>query len=210
ALLVLQSAFFAVLLMQYSDSVAFRLLIGFLGIGLLIVMPVMGLARYGTEKGAPTATYLALIAVIMNVVLPWVPVAAVGFGRGSIAVMAVPAAALSLGAAIGGSAVNAIRISATNPDGAAVGMRAARWALSLVVLLMALNLVLPAFARLAAWLAPAVGIDVSWLAGMVAADRMWQAIFLSIHDILLWMLNFCLAFWSSVRFYRVFLSKDGI
>jgi len=146
----------------------------------------------------------------MNVFLPWVPVAAAGFSRGSLLTVAVPAAALSLGAAIGGSAVNAIRISATNPDGAAPGMRAVRWALSVVVLLMALNLVFPAFARLAAWLAPSLGLDPAGMLGLVAADRLWLAIFLSIRDILVWTLDFCFAFWASVKFYRVFLSKDGI
>ena len=210
ALLVLQSALFAVLLMQYSDSVAFRLLIGFLGIGLLIVMPVMGLARYGTEARSGARAVPALLLVLMNVFLPWVPVAAAGFSRGSLLTVAVPAAALSLGAAIAGSAVNTICISATNPDGAAGGMRAARWVLSVVVLLMALNLIFPAFARLAAWFAPSTGVDVSWLVGAVAADRLWQAIFLSIRDILVWTLDFCFAFWASVKFYRVFLSRDGI
>ena len=210
ALLVLQSAFFAILLMQYSDSLAFRLLIGFLGIGLLIVMPVMGLARLGEGERGTASGYLSLLAVMMNLLLPWVPVAAAGFSRGSLLTMAVPAAALSLGAAIGGSAVNTIRISATNPDGASPGMRALRWALSIVVLLMALNLFLPAFARLAAWLAPPLGLDLAGMMGMIEVDRLWLAIFLSIRDILVWMLDFCFAFWSSVKFYRVFLSKDGI
>jgi hypothetical protein len=209
-ILVLQSAFFSILLVQFSESVAFRLLIGFIGIGLLIVMPVMGLARYGTEKQEGNRAFLPLAAVITATVLPWVPLLASGLRYASLSAAAVPSAALSLGAAIGGSAINAIRISVRNPDRDPGWMTVLRWALSLLFLFMAGNLILPALARLAAQVAPLLGLDASVPVGLAFTTTLWERIFLSINNIYVWMLDFCVALWASVKFYRVFFSKEGM
>jgi hypothetical protein len=205
-LLVLQSALFSILLVQYSDSKTFRLLIGFIGIGLLIVMPVMSLVRYGTEKQEGPRAFLPLVAVITATVLPWVPLLSSGLRYANLYAAAVPVAALSLSAAIGGSAINAIRISAMNPDGVSAGMRALRWALSLLFLFMALNIFLPAFARLAAQVAPILGLDASIPVALAFTNRLWETIFLSISNVYVWMLDFAVALWASMKFYRVFFS----
>ena len=208
--LVIQSSLFSILLVQYSASVAFRLLIGFIGIGLLIVMPVMGLIRYGSEKQEGAGLFLPLLTIVAATVLPWIPMLASGPGYVSLSAAAVPVAALSLSAAIGGSAVNAIRISVRNPDQAPAWMMALRWALSLLFLLMALNLFLPALARCAAETAPVLGLDASVPAQLAFATGMWEGIYLSIDNVYVWMLDFCFAFWASLKFYRVFFSDEGM
>lgn len=209
-LLVLQSALFSILLVQYSDSKTFRLLIGFIGIGLLIVMPVMGLVRYGTEKQEGPRVFLPLVAVITATVLPWVPLISSGLRYANLYAAAVPVAALSLSAAIGGSAINAIRISARNPDRVPAWMTALRWALSLLFLFMALNIFFPALARLAAQAAPVLGLDASVPVSLAFTNRLWETIFLSIGNVYVWMLDFCVALWASMKFYRVFFSKEGM
>jgi hypothetical protein len=205
-LLVLQSALFSILLVQYSDSKIFRLLIGFIGIGLLIVMPVMGLVRYGTEKQEGPRAFLPLVAVITATVLPWVPMLSSGLQYANLYAAAVPVAALSLSAAIGGSAINAIRISATNPDNVSAGMGALRWALSLLFLFMALNIFFPTLVRLAAQVAPLLGLDASVAVALAFTNRLWETIFLSISNVYVWMLDFTVALWASMKFYRVFFS----
>lgn len=209
-LLVLQSAFFSVLLIQYSDSKTFRLLIGFIGLGWLIVMPVMGLAKFGTSETGGARPVRSIVMIIITLVMPWIPVISDGFKNGALNAVAVPVAALSLSAAIGGSAINTIIISATNPDGVSWKMGVLRWSLSILLLSMSLNLFFPAFARLAGACAPRLGLDASLLIGPAVADRLWEAIFSSIGNIYVWMLDFCISLWASIKFYRVFFAKDGI
>jgi hypothetical protein len=209
-LLVLQSALFSVLLVQYSDSKTFRLLIGFIGIGLLIVMPVMSLVRFSLEEQEGPRAFLPLVAVITATVLPWVPLLSSGFRHVNLYAAAVPVASLSLSAAIGGSAVNAIRMSVTNPDRVPAWMTALRWALSLLFLFMSLNIFFPALARLAAHAAPVLGLDATPVVTLAYSARLWETIFVSIKNPSVWMLDFCVAFWASVKFYRVFFSKEGM
>jgi len=209
-LIVLQSAFFSVLLIQYSDSKTFRLLIGFIGLGWLIVMPVMGLAKFSTGEAGGARPVRSIVMIVIMLVMPWIPVISGGFKNGALNAVAVPVAALSLSAAIGGSAINTITISAANPDGVSWKMGVLRWSLSILLLSMSLNLFFPAFARLAAALAPRLGLDASLLIGSAVADRLWEAIFSSIGNIYVWMLDFFVTLWASIKFYRVFFSKDGI
>ncbi len=209
-LLVLQSAFFSVLLIQYSDSKTFRLLIGFIGLGWLIVMPVMGLAKFGVGETEGTRPVRSIVMIIITLVMPWIPVITDGYRYSTLNAVAAQVAALSLSTAIGGSAINTIRISASNPDGVSWKMGTLRWALSLLLLLMSLNLFFPAFARLAAALAPRLGFDPAFLVGLAVKDRLWGVIFSSIGNVHVWMLDFCFSLWASVKFYRVFFSKEGI
>ena len=208
-LLVLQSAFFSILLIQFSDSKTFRLLIGFIGLGWLIVMPVMGLAKYSVETEGMRPVR-SIMMIIVTLVMPWIPVITSGFKFGALNAVAVQAAALSLSAAIGGSAINTMRISATNPDGVSWKMGVLRWALSLLLLLMSLNLLFPAFARLAAESAPRLGLDATLLIGLAVTDRLWEAIINSIGNVYVWMLDFCISLWASIKFYRVFFSTGGM
>lgn len=212
-LLVLQSAFFSVLMVQFSDSKTFRLLIGFIGIGLLIVMPVLGLAKFAVDKPDGNAHALRqILTVLVTLVMPWLPVFAAGwrYMAAALNVAAVPVAALSLSAAIGGSAINTIRISATNPDDAPWYLSALRWVLSAVFLLMSLNLFFPAFARLCVDVAPRLNLDASLPGALAVTDRLWNAIFKYIGNSYVWMLDFGISLWASIKFYRVFFSKEGI
>lgn len=209
-LLVLQSAFFSILMIQFSDSKTFRLLIGFIGLGWLIVMPVMGLVKFGAGETEGTRPVRSIMMIIITLVMPWIPVILAGFRYGALNAVAVPVAALSLSAAIGGTAINTIRISVTNPDGVSWKMGVLRWALSLLLLFMSLNLFFPAFARMADALAPRLGLDASLPVGLAVTDRLWESIFNSIGNVYVWMLDFVISLWASIKFYRVFFSKEGV
>jgi len=204
-LVILQSAYFAVELIQFSDMKLFRLLVGFIGLGLLIVIPVFSIMNFEPEDIRGFRKYIPVIAMCWNVIFPWLPLFTARMRYGSFQLSIVPDAALALSAAVGGSAVNMVLIAVKNPDEAGRGLVIARWSITLACLFMALNIFFPAFSRFIADLGMILGFESSALASFTLRHGgFWHVIYTQIDNGILWMLEFALGLWSSMKFYKSF------
>lgn len=205
-LIILQSSYFAIELVQFSEMKAFRLLVGFIGIGLLIVVPIFSILNFEPENSKGYRKYISVIIMCWNVLFPWLPLFTMRMNYSSFQLYIVPVAALGLSAAVGGSTINMIRVVIKNSDKAGAVLTIVRWIITLACLFMALNIFFPAFSRFISDLGLKLGFkSYSLTSFTLQQGRFWSVIFTQIDDGILWMIEFALGLWTSIKFYKVFL-----
>lgn len=210
-LLVLQTAVLCVFAVQFSDSMIFRLTVGFLGIGLIIVPIVMKtLGRIATEV-SPREEWTGFFYLVYMLASPWIHLAGGGntrflefFQIYAVSSAAIQFATSSLGFFVTGI-ISAVKAGPDVSTGEVPGpaMRALRILLSLGLLVFAAYSFFPVLCRLFPVLfkynpfnmsPDSYGILVATTAGEPVA----------------WLVNLLVGAFVYYRFYSEWILKDRI
>ena len=210
-LLVLQTAVLCIFAIQFSDSMVFRLTVGFLGIGLIIVPLVMKtLGRIAVEV-SPREEWTGFFYLVYMLASPWIHLPSGGnvrlleyFGVYAVASASIQLATSSLGFFVTGI-IAAVKSGPDVSTGEVPGpaMRSLRVLISLGLLAFAMYNSLPVLCRL-------FPVLFSYNPFSMAPGSYGMLIATSAGDPVLWLVNLLVGAYVYFKFYSDWILKDRI
>ncbi|HPS57524.1 MAG TPA: hypothetical protein PK514_05405 [Spirochaetota bacterium] len=210
-ILVLQTAVLCIFAIQFSDSMVFRITVGFLGIGLIITPLVLKtLGRIAVEV-SPREEWTGFFYLVYMLASPWIHLPSHGNVRllEYFNVYAVSSASIQLATSSLGFFVTGIIASVKSGPDASTGevpgpaMRALRVLISLGLLVFAAYSSLPVLCRL-------FPVLFSYNPFSMAQGSYGILVATSAGDPVLWLVNLLLGAYVYFKFYSDWILKDRI
>lgn len=209
---ILQTCFFAILLIQQTESVAFRLFIGFVGIGLTIVPFLLNrnVKASPVEKSffkinisERTGLIIDVLAMIIITISPWIPIFQYhALSNNAMTWVITPGSVMALSSSILAFSIAGIVVFLRNMNKDERALTIIRLIILLACVMAVLKIYIPTFLLFlfrCTVLAGSPQIDIFQSA---ISGHFWQVIVMSIPDIFTWQLCFLVSFYFQYRFYK--------
>jgi hypothetical protein len=210
--IILQTSYFAILLIQQTESTTFRLFIGFVGIGLTIVPFLLNrnVKASAAEKSffkinitAQTGLVIDIVAMLVITIAPWIPI----FQYHAISTHAMtwvitPGSVMALSSSILAFSIAGIIVFLRNMNKNERALTIIRLIILLACVMAVLKIYIPTlllFLFRCSVLAGSPQIDIFQSA---ISGHFWQVIVMSISDIITWQVCFLISFYFQFRFYK--------
>jgi hypothetical protein len=209
---ILQTSYFAILLIQQTESVAFRLFIGFVGIGLTIVPLLMNRSVNASAKEKSflkikitpqSGLVIDVLAMLVITASPWIPIIQNhALSNFEMTWIITPGSVMAISSSILSFSIAGIVVFVRNRN------KDDRWltitriviilgCMAAVMKIYTPTLLLFIFKCTALTGSPQISILHSAVSG-----PFWQTIVMSISDIFTWQLCFLISFYFQYRFYK--------
>jgi hypothetical protein len=216
---ILQTSYFAILLIQQTHSVAFKLFIVFVGIGLTIVPFLLNRSVDASpaEKSffkikitAGTELAIDVIAMLVIIISPWIPILQNhAMSTRSMTWEITPGSVMALSSSILAFSISGIVVFLKKIKTDGLGITIFRLIIILGCVAAVLKIYFPAFLLFlfkctVLFCNPQTGILQAAVSG-----PFWQIIVMSIPEILSWQLWFVISFYFQYRFYTRWLINSN-
>ena len=215
---ILQTAYFAILLIQQTQSVAFRLFIGFVGIGLTIVPFLLNRSvDASAEKSffkikitAGTELAIDVIAMLVIIISPWIPILQNhAMSTGSMTWEITPGSVMALSSSILAFSIAGIVVFVNKVKKDGLGITIVRLIIILGCVAAVLKIYIPTFLLFLFKCTVLFGSPQTGILQSAVSGPFWQIIVMSIPEILSWQLWFVISFYFQFRFYKRWLINSN-
>lgn len=209
---ILQTSYFAILLIQQTESVAFRLFIGFVGIGLTIVPFLL---NRSINSSAPEKSFLKIkitpqaglvidvLAMIVITVSPWIPIIQNhALSNSAMTWVITPGSVMALCSSILAFSIAGIIVFARNRNVDDRWLTITRIVIILGCVAAVMKIYIPTFLFFIFRCSVLIGSPQIGIIHSAVSGPFWQTIVMSISDIFTWQACFVVSFYFQFRFYK--------
>lgn len=215
---IIQSGFFSILLIQYSESTLFRLFIGFVGIGLSIVPILLSRVLPEINKGKSSFLFFSLseqqnfvldiFSLIAITIIPWIPVfQSNAFAINKLSEAIIPGSAVMLASSIMGFCLAAVYVFIRDFKTDGITMGVFRFVVIAMCLAAAVNIIIPTLYLLMFKISILLGNPKLHFFELATSTNFRIAIIRNISDIFSWYLYFIVGMILQFRFFKRWLIK---
>jgi len=216
---ILQTSYFAILLIQQTHSVAFRLFIGFVGIGLTIVPFLLNRSvdSSPTEKNffkikitASTELAIDIIAMLVIIISPWISILQNhALSTRSMTWEITPGSVMALSSSILAFSIAGIVVFVKKIKTDGLGITIFRLIIILGCMAAVMKIYIPTLLLFLFKCTVLFGSPQMGILQAAASGPFWQIIVMSIPEILSWQLWFLISFYFQFRFYKRWLINSN-
>ena len=208
--LVLQSGIFGILVIQYSESMLFRVFIGFAGIGMVIVPVVMRhVVNFHSQKSFYTAI-VNLVGLLVVVITPWITILQTkyAFRTEIFTSIVTPGAVMALSASILAFILTGCAAVKRDWEETILGLNFFKIILLSLCLFAFVNLYFPTFVMFMAAIGDIFKQDTANLSELIDSYPFWSVISQRISSIFQWQISFVLSCYFQTKFYVAWLYRN--
>jgi len=215
---IIQTAYFAILLIQQTESTAFRLFIGFVGIGLTIVPfllnrtvgdPAPNKSIFKINITPQVTLLIDIIGIIAITVSPWIPIFqnhALSAGRMTWQIT--PGSVMAISSSIFAFSFAGIAIFIKNARNDERWLTILRIVIILSCVAAVMKVYIPTLLLFIFRCSVLIGSPQNDIFQMAVSGHFWQIITLSISDIFTWQSCFFISLFFQYRFYKRWLGNS--